>query len=325
MLETKRIMVGLLLLVVGTGCGGSSIAVDSTVERPYDGPLQIDQKPNSGDVAKRAGAAALALECDGAAYDGGGGDYADGGLESVQADPRKALANFWGEAASSSDHPRDGYVVERADDDRVLFSYDVGRETKVAFIAADGIRDWNEDEGWGIESWAQCDPAELPADVTADLGIQVWERNGHRVPVSKITSFPGSDHCDWQDITFLTIGPYGDESPSFLRDTTVSWTTTCSTTFDARADLPADAEDTGLRARRPALWLARTTPRRTSSARRIDATSSAGRRRRRRSGAPDPWARQASISEMSRSTAGRHHPGHDEGPGSAMWRTPVLC
>ena len=256
MLETKKIVAGLLLLVVGTGCGESSIAVDSTVGRPYDGPVQIDRKPNSGDAAERAGAAALALECDGAAYDGGGGDYADGGLESVQADPGKALSNFWGEAASSSDHPRDGYVVERVDDDRVLFSHDVGRETKVAFIAANGIRDWNEDEGWGIESWAQCDPAELPADVTADLGIQVWERNGHRVPVSKITSFPGSDHCDWQDITFLTIGPYGDQSPSFLRDATGELDDLLQTTFDARADLPADAEDTGFGHNGRHLWLA---------------------------------------------------------------------
>ncbi len=256
MLAINKIVGGLFLLVVGTACGGSSIAVDSKVGRPYDGPLQIDRKPHSGDVAKRAGAAALALECDGAAYDGGGGDYADGGLESVQADARKALANFWGEAASSSDHPRDGYVVERADDDRVLFSYDVGRETKVAFIAADGIRDWNEDEGWGIESWAQCDPAELPADVTADLGIQVWERHGHRVPVSTITSFPGSDHCDWQRITFLTIGPYGDENLSFLRDATGELDDLLQTTFDAHADLPADAEDTGFGHNGRRLWLA---------------------------------------------------------------------
>ncbi len=128
--------------------------------------------------------------------------------------------------------------MERADDDRVLFSYDVGRETKVAFIAADGIRDWNEDEGWGIESWAQCDPAELPAAVTAGLDIQVWERNGHRVPVSKITSFPGSEHCDWQDIMFLTIGPYGDENPASCVTRTGELDDYLRTTFDARPACP---------------------------------------------------------------------------------------
>lgn len=29
--------------------------------------------------------------------------------------------------------------------------------------------------GAGIESWAQCDLAELPSSVTEALGIEVWE------------------------------------------------------------------------------------------------------------------------------------------------------
>ena len=66
--------------------------------------------------------------------------------------------------------PDDGYVVERVEGDRVLLSYDVDGLTKVAVIAADGIKDWNDDDGWGVESWGQCDPAELPAAVTDELG-----------------------------------------------------------------------------------------------------------------------------------------------------------
>lgn len=34
-------------------------------------------------VLERSGAAGRALECDGMPYSGGGGDYVDGGLESV--------------------------------------------------------------------------------------------------------------------------------------------------------------------------------------------------------------------------------------------------
>ncbi len=80
----------------------------------------------------------------------------------------------------------------------LLLSY-VGELTKIAFIAADGIRNYNGDEAWGIESWVKCDPAELPADVTEDLEIGVWEDSaGARVPVTRIRSFQGAEHCDWQ-------------------------------------------------------------------------------------------------------------------------------
>jgi hypothetical protein len=58
--------------------------------------------------------------------------------------------------------PSDGYAVEREQDGRVLFSYDVDGRTKVSMFAAQGVRDWSGDEGWGVRTWAQCDPSELP-------------------------------------------------------------------------------------------------------------------------------------------------------------------
>ena len=86
----------------------------------------------------------------------------------------------------------------------MLFSYDVDGRTKVAIFAADDVRDWNRDEGWGVRAWAQCDPSELPPDVTDDLNIGVWEdESGRRVPVTRIQSFQGAEHCSWTDITFL--------------------------------------------------------------------------------------------------------------------------
>jgi hypothetical protein len=57
----------------------------------------------------------------------------------------------------------------------VLLSYDVGGRTKVAFVVSEDVKDFNGDTGWGVETWAECDPSELPASVTDDLDIDVWE------------------------------------------------------------------------------------------------------------------------------------------------------
>ena len=56
--------------------------------------------------------------------------------------------------------------------------------------------------------------------MTDALGIQVWhDASGNRVPVATIESRPGAEHCDWQDITFLTLHTANGEQ-QYLRDTT---------------------------------------------------------------------------------------------------------
>jgi hypothetical protein len=250
-----RLATVLLLFPVLSACGQpGEIAVESTVDRPYDGPMYV--KPDFSDRAtaqERSGAAGRALECEGKPYDGGGGDYVDGGLVSVQSDAREALENHQ-EEAGLLDVPREGFVVERVDDDRVLFSYDVGERTKVAYIAADGIRDVDDDVGWGIEAWASCDPAELPAGVTDNLGIRVWhDEQGDRVAVSTITHYPGPEHCDWQDITFLSMG---DGRTQYVADRTGEFADLLETTYDGDAVLPDGADDTGYEYGDWHLWLA---------------------------------------------------------------------
>jgi hypothetical protein len=253
-----RLAPAVLLLPWLSACGEpAEIAVDSTVQRPYDGPMYV--KPDFTDRAtaqERSGAAGRALECDGQPYDGGSGDYVDSGLESVQSDAREALDNYQDEAGLL-DVPRDGFVVERVAEGRVLFSYDVGEQTKVAYIASDGMRDFDDDVGWGIESWASCDPAEFPAAVLEELGIRVWhDQQGDPVPISTITHYPGPEHCDWQDITFLTMGDGrtqylgGDGTNEF------AGLDLLTTTYDGEADLPADATDTGYEYDDWHLWLA---------------------------------------------------------------------
>lgn len=238
------------------GCGvlidESAVVERDPVASPYTGPMQVDQSTRDrADVLDRSGAAGRALECDYAPDDGGAGDYSDG-LESVQSSPAAALTNWLDQEAV--DIPDTGYVIEREDDDRALMSFDVDGHTKIAVIAADGIRDYEDDQGWGVESWARCDPAELPAGEDDDSFYDVWtDAEGKRVPTSMVRSFAGPEHCDWQDITFLYLGP--DPAEVYLRDTTGELADALRTSYAADAKLPSEAHDTGYQHDGRELWL----------------------------------------------------------------------
>jgi hypothetical protein len=200
-----RIAISIAAVLVA-GCGSVVIDRGGSATPPYDGPLD-------------AGAAVGALECAGETPYGRGEGVYDDGLATVQTSAEAALDDYMSESGLSFSTPSDGYAVEREEGRRVLFSYDVDGRTKVAMFAADGVRDWKGDEGWGVRVWAQCDPSELPADVTDDLNIGVWEdESGRRVPVTRIQSFQGAEHCSWTDITFLLVGRErtGDQ---YVRDT----------------------------------------------------------------------------------------------------------
>jgi len=239
--HSVRIAIPIAALLLA-GCG-SVVDRGPSATPPYDGPLD-------------AGAAVAALECDGKTpYDRSEGVY-DDGLATVQESAEEALDDYMREAGLGLITPSDGYAVEREGKGRVLFSYDVDGRTKVAMFAADGVRDWSGDEGWGVRAWAQCDPSELPPDVTDELNIGVWEdESGERVPVTRIQSFQGAEHCSWTDITFLLVGreetadwyvrdPNGGDFSGLLR-----------TSFAGEASLPKGAIDTGLRRDGRQLWI----------------------------------------------------------------------
>jgi hypothetical protein len=256
-----RAATALATLAVLVGCGEETVASPgepepAPVANPYDGPMHLEPDySDNASVVDRSGAAGRALECEGEPYNGGGGDYVDGGLESVQGSPQEALVN-WLEEASWGALPESPYRVERDDGDRVLLSYDVGDKTKIAFIAASGTLDYNDDTGWGIESWAQCDPAELPEDVAEALGYEVWEdASGARIPVAEVRSSPGPEHCDWQDITFLNLGADDRNVEQYVRDTDGEFADWTTTRYDGAAVLPEDATDTGFHREGRGLWL----------------------------------------------------------------------
>lgn len=255
-MRTIRSVVPAILLILAA-CGGPSlVSNDPPAQDAYDGPMTLTTgRGEDGPVSERGGAAALALECAHGPHSGGGGAY-DDGLASTQDSPEKALENSFTELGHGATLPSSGYRVERRADDRVLFSYDVEGKTKVAFIVYDGVTDFDSDTGWGVESWAQCDPSEFPGHATDDLNIGVWENAaGRRVPTSTIESFTGAEHCDWHDVTFVRLGP-DPTDPEYVRDPALKLTDSLTGTFTRSGKLPRTADDTGLRRAGRELWLA---------------------------------------------------------------------
>lgn len=228
--------------------GSSPVAPEPTVAA-YAGPMYVKVGDHGNpDVRVRAGAAVGALECSGEPYLG------QSNLGHPDDNAAVALAGF-----VKDNHfalPPTGYRVERQETDRVLYSYDVDGRTKVAVIVGTAPREGFE-QGWYVESFATCNPFELPDAVTDALGVQVWtNEKSERVPTTAIQSAQGPTHCNWESATFLTLGRQqyirdpdgvvsgGISNPSFR------------TTFDGNAALPVDATDTGYRLDGQALWMA---------------------------------------------------------------------
>lgn len=237
-----------------TGCGEPVVTTsDEPATDPYRGPMRLPQDfGDRASVAERGGAAARALQCDTVPYSGGGGDY-DGGLETVQDGPADALQD-WLEEQGVVSVPDSGYRVEREADGRVLLSYDIAGNTKAAVVVADEVRDWRDRTGWGVESWAGCDPVELPGEILDAVGAEVWEDgDGRPVPVAKVRSY--GDWCGVSDVTVLQVGPEWRRDQQWWRDPEGHVSSGLARRYEADAVLPADAEGTGWQRDGRELWL----------------------------------------------------------------------
>ena len=222
----------------------TSTVASSPTPTPYAGPLFIASSRSEDPGVTARGAAAGALECAGEPSL----NYSGGNVPHRSA--KKALETFTGRQWSGV--PRAGYRIEREEAGRVLYSYDVDGRTKVAIIVSNAERP-GYGGGWHVESQASCDAAEWPDDVTDALGFDVWtDKDGVRVPTSKVQSSKGPEHCDWQSVTFLYLG-----RQQYLRDPKGAIShARYKSSYDAAATLPGDAEDTGFRLDGKSLWLA---------------------------------------------------------------------
>ncbi|MQS37740.1 hypothetical protein [Streptomyces katsurahamanus] len=264
----RKSLVGALaavLAVTATVAGCGETAYDDAARgpviggtppaKPYDGPLDVPVKEVSGDdeddprqIRDASGAAGRALECDGEAYGGGNSDpwsKGDGGST-----PEEGLEVYFD--IEQPDVPRSGYRVERTEGERVLYSFDVKGETKVAVVVA---KDRPDRPGWGPETSASCDPAELPASYTDSRDYEIWtDAQGRRVPITRMTGYAGAEHCDWQSAHFLSLND-GREEQTYVRDPEGVFSPEEFTTrYDGDVTLPRDARDTGFRLGERALF-----------------------------------------------------------------------
>ncbi len=237
--------IAVALCCAGWGCafGGSAVEGGGATARPFQGVLN-------------ARAAVRALECDGERpYFRAAGSY-DSGLETVQPGAVQAFDDYVEESGIGFRAPVRGYRVEREDRGRALISYDVRDRSKVAVVLANGIRDWNGDVGWGVVTWAMCDPAELPSEVSDELGIGVWQdASGRRVPVTRVRSFQGAEHCSWTAVTFLLMGADDRRADWYVRDPSGELDAHLRGAFRAAVRVPRDATFTGWSREGKQLWL----------------------------------------------------------------------
>ncbi|WP_406005379.1 hypothetical protein OG440_03775 [Streptomyces sp. NBC_00637] len=248
------LLVGLAAVGCGAGVDGKDVVVEGTPPAtPYAGPLDIATKDLDASTPEAlrsvSGAAGRALECDGEISWGGG---PDGWSESDGGDTPEEGLRLWFDLFEPTG-PRSGFRVERASGDRVLYSYDVTGRTKVAVVVA---RDQEDRPGWGPETHASCDPAELPASVTGSGDPEIWtDRHGKRVATTTVSSYPGAEHCDWQSAHFLVMGR-GEDRRQYVRDPDgVIEENLLTSPYDGDAEMPADAHDTGYRHGERRLWL----------------------------------------------------------------------
>jgi hypothetical protein len=223
---------------------------DSGSSEPPATTLDLFEQPvaDSPDPAERAGASADILECDHGISQGGWS--MDFGGPAGAPNPEDALRQFVEDGLFGL--PGRGYLAAGQDDGRRLYTYSVEGDVKVAVIVADAASVGLDAEGWSVETFATCDPAEYDPSVDETLSSDIWlDAEGNRVPTSILTSFRGPEHCGWESVTYLSFAErhYLADPEDALRGTGME------VPYLADAELPADAVDTGYHLEGRHLWL----------------------------------------------------------------------
>lgn len=213
--------------------------------------VDLSQPPvaDDADPAVRAGAVANFVDCEYGVWQGGW--TADYGPLGSGPSPDAALATALRERVLAL--PDQGFVAAGRDEGRVVYTYDVAGRSKAAVIVADSATmDIVTADDWGVEAFASCDPAEFDVPGQEAFPMTVWQdADGNGVPTSSVTSYRGPEHCEWESVTYLALdGEQYISDPEQVfdgRDFVAP--------FDADAELPPDAIDTGYRRDGRHLWL----------------------------------------------------------------------
>lgn len=244
-------LLGVALALGALSACGAERSLSEAATFQYDGPLQL---PAGEGRNPRAGAAGDVVDCDtwGSGQAFHGEEYVEGATAD---DPDTAVDTAFSEGLFFS-MPRDLLVAAKTDD-RVLYVAEVDGRPKAALIVHEGEgSEGAGGDGWYAESWAVCDAVELPSDFVAEIGYEVWtDADGRAVPTTELSVMRGPEHCDWQDMTFLTL-PGPGAGPTFVRDPDPGLRDYFADPYEPHTELPADAVDSGFRHDGDRLWLA---------------------------------------------------------------------
>ena len=190
-----------------------------------------------------------ALDCAGPPFRQGHGDY-ESGLEKVTDDARKTVNSYLDqEGAGLPDLALDEAARHG---DTALFTWTEHGAVLAAFVVRDKMVDVEGHHGWGVTSYAVCDPAAWPPAKADEVGLQIWsDADGDPVPTSLVVSQRGPQNCGYEEMTYLQLGPdrefYGTP-PDDLRPY-------LATTYATHTRVPADATDTGFQRAGRELWV----------------------------------------------------------------------
>jgi hypothetical protein len=250
----RRIVLCVATVAVLVACGDSSpIGGGEIVSVPDDSLPVVDlfEQPiaDAPDPADRAGAAANFINCEyGISQGGWSPDF--GGPGSAP-DPDGAVLQFVNGGLFAV--PVDGWMAAGRDQDRRLYTYLVDGEAKFAVIVADSSKvPLGFEDGWVMETFASCDPAEYDPSADDEIPFDVWlDADGNRVSTSIVTSSQGAEHCEWQSATILSY-----EGRQFIGDPEgVLSDFEFAGRYDPDTDLPSDATDSGYHHDGRHLWL----------------------------------------------------------------------
>lgn len=228
------------------GCGDVAARTGRPAEQTYEGPLHVTRAEA---MHPGAGAAGDVVDC--ATWGGGGfsGERVyDGGATADM--PAQALDVSHSEGGFGG--VQTGLLVAKEENNRVLYVLEVEGVVKQAVIVHNGpATEGAGGSGWYVESWAHCDYSELPRTFTDSIGLQIWAGDdGRAAPTTKIESWTGPEHCDWQSMTFLNLG-----KAVYVRSPQPDLADYFADPYEEHAVLPADAVDTGFQRDGNHLWL----------------------------------------------------------------------
>jgi hypothetical protein len=189
------------------------------------------------------------LACDGPVADIGGEVPGALELDATGPTPREGLDAFLGPSNMYASLPSEGFEELNVEGHWASFGHSFGGALKAIVVLSDTPID--APPGWTVRGLRACDASEFDPEVALTWPVTIWtDASGQRVSTATIHSQPGPGHCGWDSAIWLDVGPdlYFRDPKGVMNE----WT---ATPFDANAELPARAVDTGFRSGGRELWL----------------------------------------------------------------------